>query len=67
MDTQGRILIPVYLRQYASLEKDVVIAGGGHKFEIWDKDVFETTRKELEANIDTDMTVLAEQGFELRL
>ena len=35
IDKAGRILIPHYLRQYASLESAVVIAGVGDHFEIW--------------------------------
>jgi MraZ protein len=34
-DAQGRILLPQKLRQYAGLEKDVVIAGVSSRAEIW--------------------------------
>ncbi len=34
-DGQGRILIPVKLRQYAGLEKEVVINGSFDRVEIW--------------------------------
>jgi transcriptional regulator MraZ len=37
MDGTGRILVPGPLRQYASLEKDVVLVGQGGKFELWDQ------------------------------
>lgn len=37
VDKQGRILIPSPLREYANLDKDVVLAGVGHRVEIWDK------------------------------
>lgn len=34
-DAQGRILIPVKLRQYAALDKDVVVIGSFDRVEIW--------------------------------
>ena len=37
MDSQGRILIPAELREYAGLGRQLVIHGQGNKFEIWDR------------------------------
>ena len=34
-DGQGRILLPAKLRQYAELDKDVVIIGSYDRVEIW--------------------------------
>lgn len=34
-DRQGRILLPAYLREYAGIESDVVIAGMESYIEIW--------------------------------
>ena len=36
-DSQSRILIPQALREYAGLERDVVITGSGRCAKIWDK------------------------------
>jgi MraZ protein len=36
MDAAGRLLIPPMLRQYAGLDKQIVLVGQGNKFEIWD-------------------------------
>ena len=36
-DKQGRILIPQHLREYAGLEKDVMVIGASNRAEIWDK------------------------------
>lgn len=35
VDKAGRILIPQFLRQFASLDSEVVVVGGGDYFEIW--------------------------------
>lgn len=36
LDALGRILVPDYLKQYASLEKKVIIAGLYNRVEVWD-------------------------------
>jgi MraZ protein len=41
MDGVGRVLIAPALRQYAQLEKNVVLVGQGKKFEIWNQETWE--------------------------
>lgn len=38
LDKQGRILIPATLREFAGLEKDVVLTGNITRIEIWSKE-----------------------------
>lgn len=38
VDSQGRILLPQLLREYAGLRRDVMFAGDIDKFRIWDKE-----------------------------
>ncbi|MBS6140200.1 division/cell wall cluster transcriptional repressor MraZ [Veillonella parvula] len=40
-DKQGRVLIPVPLREYASLDKQAVIVGAGDHVEIWSREKFD--------------------------
>ncbi|HEX5096267.1 MAG TPA: division/cell wall cluster transcriptional repressor MraZ [Acidimicrobiia bacterium] len=39
-DKQGRVAIPTHLREYAGLDREVVVAGGYDHIEIWDAQRF---------------------------
>ena len=54
LDSQGRILVPTELREYALIQKQVVILGQGNKFEIWDLAGWEEQRDHWLAGIDSD-------------
>ncbi len=41
VDANGRILLSGPLRNYAKLEKKVVLIGQGNKFELWDEQLWE--------------------------
>ena len=41
VDKQGRILLPANLREFAGLDKDVVLAGVGSRIEIWSKSAWD--------------------------
>ena len=45
-DTQGRIVIPQKLRQYAGLDKDAVIIGVNDRAEIWAADAWKAREEE---------------------
>ena len=61
VDKQGRILLPVVLREYAGIEKDVVSVGVFNRVEIWDKDKWQ------ESNSYDDMDEIAEHMADLGL
>lgn len=46
MDGNGRVLLPTVLRNYAKLEKDVVMIGQGNKFEVWSEELWESKREQ---------------------
>jgi len=48
LDSQGRILVPDYLRKYVGLKKDIVLAGVYDRLEIWDKKEWEKYKKRTE-------------------
>ncbi len=63
IDKHGRLLIPQALREYASLQKDVVVVGGGKRIEIWNKERWaEDFRKSLE-NFDKVTETLSHLGL----
>ena len=46
LDGNGRILLPPPLREFAALDKNVVMIGQGNKFEIWSETNWNTRRSE---------------------
>jgi MraZ protein len=45
MDTNGRILLPVALRDYARIDKKVVLIGQGKRFELWNEATWQSCRE----------------------
>ncbi len=41
IDSQGRVSIPSYLKEFAGIKKEIVILGVGERIEIWAKDKWE--------------------------
>lgn len=61
-DKQGRIILPEYLRNFANLKKEVVIAGLYNRLEIWDKDAWLKYQQEMEKNSNEIAENLNELG-----
>lgn len=55
MDNSGRLLLPALLREYAHLDKHIMLVGQAKKFELWDEQQWHNNRKSWlteEANSD---------------
>ena len=63
LDKLGRILVPDYLKAYASLKKKTVIAGVYNRIEIWDAQQWETYKANIEKGIGDMAEHLKELGI----
>jgi len=63
IDKQGRLLIPQTLRDYANLQRDVILVGEGKKIEIWAKERWEEVVKKAQEEFDQISDTLASLGL----
>lgn len=62
-DKQGRALIPSTLKEYAKIEKDVVIIGVSTRIEIWSVEEWNRFSSEAEMSIDEIAAKMSELGI----
>ena len=63
LDKLGRILIPDYLKEYASLKKNVVVCGLYNRIEIWNDLKWEKYRTAVEKKVVSMVSKLEELGI----
>src|SRR3989344_6042420 len=63
LDTQGRILIPDYLRKYAGLGKEAKVTGVYNRMEIWDAKAWTEYKAKTESESDDIAEKLGELGI----
>lgn len=63
LDSQGRIVLPDYLKKYADLKKQIVISGLYNKLEIWDESKWEIVKQKAEATSADIAETLGELGI----
>ena len=52
IDSQGRFLIPNPLREYAGIQKKIILLGQGNKFELWSESIWNKNMKGWLSNRD---------------
>jgi MraZ protein len=62
IDKLGRILLPDYLKEYAKIQKKVVIAGVFNRIEIWDEGVWQEYKLKTEKEVGDIAERLKELG-----
>jgi len=61
-DSQGRVLLPAYLREYAGLSKSTVIAGLYNRLEIWDEVKWSDYKTKTEKQTDQISQAMSDLG-----
>lgn len=61
-DKMGRIVLPQYLRDFASLKKNVVVAGIFNRIEIWEESAWKKYEADIEKNSSNIADKLSEFG-----
>lgn len=63
MDKLGRILLPDYLKNYADLKKNVVVAGLSNRLEIWDDQKWNKYSQQAEKGVEEIVSKLGPLGI----
>ncbi|MFC1638136.1 division/cell wall cluster transcriptional repressor MraZ [Patescibacteria group bacterium] len=63
IDKQGRVLIPDYLKDYAELDKSVVVAGLFNRLEVWSENSWDEYKRKAEENNDEIAEQLGKLGI----
>ena len=50
IDSQGRFVIPQFLKEQVGIEKDVLFMGVGTHIEIWSREAFQEKQKTIDMN-----------------
>ena len=66
LDANGRVLLPALLREYAQLDKKVMLLGQGKKIELWSESLWNARRDEY-LQVASDSASLPDALHELSL
>ena len=62
LDKQGRIILPEYLRKFAGLNKNIIVAGLYNRLELWDQKKWKDYTRRSEASSNSIAEHMAELG-----
>ena len=62
VDGAGRVLIPEYLKEFAGLKSDVVVAGIGNRVEVWDRSRWDEYTQRIEGQANAIAQKLGDLG-----
>lgn len=62
-DKQGRVLLPNNLREYAQLDKDVVVIGVSNRIEIWDRNKWDNYNEQTAPTVEKIAESLIDLGI----
>ncbi len=63
LDKQGRVSLPVNLREYAKLEKEVVVIGLANRIELWSKEKWDSYLLDAEDSYEEIASAMEELGI----
>jgi len=63
LDSQGRILVPEYLRTFAGIKKQVTVTGLYNRIELWDENAWHEYKQQTEAASEEIAEGMAELGI----
>ncbi len=63
LDSQGRILLPEYLKEAAALKKDVTVVGLYNRLEVWDTALWKRYKHQAEKNTEKIANELGALGI----
>ena len=62
-DKQGRVLVPANLRDYAQLDKDVIVLGVSNRVEIWSKAAWDDYNEQISPTVASIAESLVDLGI----
>jgi len=62
-DNQGRIILPDYLKKFAKIKKNIIVAGLYSRIEIWDSQVWQEYKQKTEKDAEKIAETMSDMGI----